>query len=123
MQHLLQIATRQLSNVFRTMFIYITYKILHYDRYVSEVFDANKSSASKECVISQYWCFLDIGFKFRLSVCHECRDKLIMSIDINSTAILNIRSVNYCCIINGITKSEAISLLRNADFSEKTECL
>ena len=46
-----------------------------------------------------------------------------MSIDINSTAILNIRSVNYCCIINGITKSEAISLLRNADFSEKTECL
>ena len=35
--------------------------------------------------------------------------------------ILNIKNINYCCIINGICKSEAIALLQNIDLNEKME--
>ena len=42
-----------------------------------------------------------------------------MSLNRNSIAVLNIHGVDYRCIIAKITKSEAINLLRNADFSKK----
>ena len=38
-----------------------------------------------------------------------------MYIGINSIAIQNIRVGGYRCLIAGITKTEALSLLRNAD--------
>ena len=41
----------------------------------------------------------DKGFKFKLFICL-----------INSTAILNIHGVDYCCIIDGVTRSDAINL-------------
>ena len=44
---------------------------------------------------------------------------MIMSIDINSIAILNIHGVDYLCIIDGISKSEAMNLLIIADLSEE----
>ena len=28
---------------------------------------------------------------------------------------LNIRSIDYCCIINGISKNNAINILQNSD--------
>ena len=46
-----------------------------------------------------------------------------MFIDANSIAILNTRGVDYHCIIDVITKSEAINLLRKADFREKSGSL
>ena len=36
-----------------------------------------------------------------------CHDVLMISINLNDIAILNIHRVNYCCNINGIDKSEA----------------
>ena len=53
----------------------------------------------QECIICHYWKFLN-----------GSRDVLMMSIDINSIAILNIHVVDYFCIINGIMKIEAINL-------------
>ena len=38
---------------------------------------------------------------------------------LNNIAILDIYSVDYRCIIAGISKSEAMKLLKNADLSEK----
>ena len=32
--------------------------------------------------------------------------------------ILNIKNVNYCCFINGISKRKTIKLLENMDFTE-----
>ena len=43
----------------------------------------------------------------------------MISINLSSIAILNINIIDYCCIISGITKSEAINLLKDADSSEK----
>ena len=47
----------------------------------------------------------------------------MMSLDVSSIAILNIHGIDYRCIIVGITKSEAIKLLRNADICEKGRSL
>ena len=46
-------------------------------------------------------------------------------LSVNSViAILNIRSVDHCCIIDGISKSGAtISFLKNANLSEKSGSL
>ena len=43
----------------------------------------------------------------------------MMSLVINDIAILNIRGADLCCIINGISKSEAINLPQNSDLSRK----
>lgn len=40
------------------------------------------------------------------------------SVDINSIAILSVHNIDYHCIINGITKSEAINSLKNYDLNE-----
>ena len=62
--------------------------------------------------------FLDKWFKFQLNFCNWCHDVLMISIKLNNIAILNIRDVDdYCCIINGISKSAAMNLLGNADLS------
>ena len=41
-----------------------------------------------------------------------------MSFGINNIAILSICGADYCCMIIGIRKKEAINLLKNADLSE-----
>ena len=83
--------------------------MLYHERLdVSRVTDVDKTSASKECIICNYWYFSDKGLWFQPAVSGGCHDVLKMSIDTNSIAILNIHSVAYCCIINGISISEAI---------------
>ena len=60
-------------------------------------------------------------FQFQRGACHGCHDVLIMSIILNDIANLNIRGVDYHCIINGISKCEAVNLFQKADLSEKSE--
>ena len=55
------------------------------------------------------------GLKFEPDVCNGCPDVLMMSINLNGIAILNSRGVDYCCIINGISKSDAVNLMQNDD--------
>ena len=50
-------------------------------------------------------------------------DVLMMSMDLNNIAIINIRGVDYRHVTNGISKSEIVNLLQNADLSEKGRSL
>ena len=94
--------------------------MLYYVRIdVSEGIDVNKTSESKECDICHYWYFLDKGLKFQPDVCNGCHDVLMMSISLSDTAILNIHGADYCCIISGISKSEAINLMQNTNSTRK----
>ena len=91
--------------------------MLYYDRIdVSEGIDVNETSASKECDICHYWYFLNYSFKFQPNGCH---DLLVMSMELSDIAILNIKVSDYCCIINLISKNEAIDLMQNADLTRK----
>ena len=47
----------------------------------------------------------------------------MMSMNLNDIAILNIKCSDYRCIISLISKNEAINLMQNADFTEKSGTL
>ena len=98
--------------------------MLNYDRTdVSEGIDVNKTSALKQSDICHYWYFLDKVFKFHPDVCNACHDVLMMSVNLDNIAILNIQGVDYCCIINRISKSDAVNLLQNADLTKNSGTL
>ena len=42
---------------------------------------------------------------------------------LSDNAILNIKGADYCCIISGISKSEAINLMQNIDLTKKNGTL
>ena len=69
---------------------------------VSEETDINKTSASKECDICQYRCFLIYSAKFQPNVCNRCHD-LVMSMNLSDIAVLNIEGSDYRCIISLIS--------------------
>ena len=98
--------------------------MLYYNRIdVSERVDVNKTSESKECDICHYWYFLNKDFKFQPNICSRCHDLLMMSMNLSDIAILNIKSVDYHCIISRISKNEAINLMQNANLTEKSGTL
>ena len=79
------------------------YKMLYCERIdVSESIDINKTSVSKECIVSHYSYFLYKGLRLQPVVCNGRHDVLI---------------------INGISKSETINSLQNADLSKKSGSL
>ena len=45
------------------------------------------------------------------------------SIKHSNIAILNIKSVHHCCIIRGISESEAINIMHNSDLTKKSRTL
>ena len=67
-----------------------------------------KTSASKECISCHYQQFLDKEFKIESIVCNGSHDKLIMSIDINRIAIVNIYSVDYRVLLLELAKMKQI---------------
>ena len=90
--------------------------MLYFDRIeISEGMDVNKTSALKRCDICHYWYFLNYSFKFQPNVCNRSHDLLLTSINLNYIAILNIKGSDYRCIINLISKNEAINLTQNAE--------
>ena len=90
---------------------------------VSEGNDVNKTSASKQYDVCQYWYFLNYSFKFQPNLCNNCHDLLMMSVNLSDIAILNIKGSDYYCIISLICKNEVIKLLQNPDLTEKSETL
>ena len=98
--------------------------MIYYDRIdVSEGIDINKTSASKDCDICHYCYFLNKGVKFQPYVCNRYYDLLMISMNLSYIYILNIKNTDYCCIINGISKSRATKLSQNIDFTEKSGTL
>ena len=97
--------------------------MLHYDRNdISEAIDINKRNASKECDICHYWDFLDKEFKFEIYVCNGCHNELMMYKNLCDIAIWKLYSIDYCCIITSVSKSEALNL-QNIDSNEKCRTL
>ena len=74
--------------------------MLQYEKiYVSERIDTNKTSASKECMLYDYWYFKDVGFKFQTHVCNKCHDVLITAYELKNIAILIVKGVDFRCTL------------------------
>ena len=41
--------------------------------------------------------------------------------NLSDISILNIKNADYCCIFSGISKSDAINLMKNIDLTKKAE--
>ena len=81
---------------------------------VSERININKTTASKECELSNYWCFKDIGFKFEEYVCNKCHYLLTIANSLKGIAILNAKGATFRCILIGISKNEGLKRLNNS---------
>ena len=90
---------------------------LQYEK--KEGIDTNKTSASKECILYQYWYFKDVGFKFKQHVCNKCHDVLMTVYELKNIAILNVKGADFRCILWGISKDEAINRLNNSMSEDK----
>ena len=93
----------------------LSYKMLQYGEIsVSEEIDTNKTSASKECMLCHYWYFKDVGFKFEPHVCNKCHDVLMTAYELKNIAILNVKGVNFRCILKDISRDESVNSLDNS---------
>ena len=82
------------------MFVWI---MLDYDRIdISEGIDNNKTNASKECDICQYWYFKDIGFKYKPYLFNGCHDLIQKAMNFNDFAIGSVKEKNIIESIFGI---------------------
>ena len=81
---------------------------------VSEGIDVNKTSASKEWKLCQYWFFKDIGFKFEEHVCNRCHDLLTIAYSLKDIAISNAKGATFRRILMGISKNEGLKRLNNS---------
>ena len=81
--------------------------MIYYDRivFLKELMSIKQMNQNSVLDICHYWYFLGKGFN----------DWLIRSSNLNDMAILNINNVDYCRIITGINKSEAVNLSQNTD--------
>ena len=100
-------------------------KILYFHKINAfEETHVNKAKCiKKESDIFHHFCFSYYSFKFKPNACNRCHDLLMISINFSDFAILNIKGSDYCCIINLISKSEAVNLMQKTDLTEKSGAL
>ena len=54
-----------------------------------------------------------------MNVCINYRFYILIELNVQNELLIIL--IDYCCIINGIDKSEAINQLKNADLTQKEE--
>ena len=94
--------------------------MLQYEKIsVSEGIDTNKTSASKKCITCLYCYFEDVGFKFQPHVYNKCHDVLMTAYELKNIAILNVKGVDFRCILWGISRDETVDRLNNSALEHK----
>ena len=58
-----------------------------------------------------HYRFFNHGFEFQDSVCNDCHDLTMLSVNIRDIAIITIKNVDYRCNNHNIIIFEAINLL------------
>ena len=67
----------------------------------------------KEYELCHYWCFKDVGFKFEPYVCNKCQDVLMTVYELKNIAILNVKGVDFRCILWVISRDKAVNRLND----------
>ena len=94
--------------------------MLQYEKIdASEGIDTNKTNASKKCMLCHYWYFKDVEFKFERHVCNKCYDVLMTAYELKNIAILNVKGVDFRCILWGISRDEVVNRLNNSVLEDK----
>ena len=70
-------------------------------------------------MLYDYWYFKDVGFKFEQHVCNKCQDIFMTTYELKGFAILNVKGVDFRCILWGISRDEAVNRLNNSVLEDK----
>ena len=65
-------------------------------------------------MVCHYWYFKDVEFKLELHVCNKCHDALMTAYELKNIAMLNVKGVDFTCILWGISRDEAVNMLNNS---------
>ena len=60
------------------------------------------------------WYFRDLGFKFKPHICNKRHLVLMAAYELKSIAILNVKRVDFRCILWGISRDEPVNWLNNS---------
>ena len=94
--------------------------MLEFDRIdISEGIDVNKTNLSKECDISHFWYFKDIGFKCEPYLCNGCHDLMQEAISFNNIAIVYIKENAYRINFWYISKDDTINKMNVSNLVDK----
>ena len=63
--------------------------------------------------------FKDARFKFEVHVCNKCHDVLMTVSELKNITILNVKEVDFRCILWGISRKEAVYKLKNYVLDDK----
>ena len=70
-------------------------------------------------MVCHYCYFKNIGYKFESNVCNKCHDILITAYELKNIAILNVKGVDYRCVLWGISKNEAMNMMNNSVLKDR----
>ena len=94
--------------------------MLYYNKInFSERIDINKSKKFKKCMICHYWYILNLNCTYEPEVCNGCHDISMMAYELENIAILNLKGVDYRCVLWNITRNDAIYRLNNSKLDNK----
>ena len=94
----------------------------------NELIDTTKTVATKiipekpvpaKCTLRNFhvlYFYVLVNFYIYISIFY---DALMKSVNLDDIVILNIKGADYCCIINGISKSDTAIILQNTDLTKK----
>ena len=70
-----------------------------------------------------HYCFLNYVFKFQDFICNGCHHMTMLSVNISDIAIISIKNVDYCWIIQKISKYEVINVLESSMLEDWGACI
>ena len=70
-------------------------------------------------MLCHYRYFKDVGWKFEPHVCNKCHDLLMVAYELENTAILNVKGVDFRYILWGISRDEAVNRLNSSVLQDK----
>ena len=70
-------------------------------------------------MLCHYQYFKDVGYKFQPCVCNGCHAVSMMAYELKNIAILNMKGVDYRCILWGISKNDVVDRLNNSVLEDK----
>ena len=62
--------------------------------------------------LSLLFFFLSRNFNFEEYLCNSCHDTSMISYELENIAILNVKGVDYRCALWGVSKNEAVNLIK-----------
>ena len=70
-------------------------------------------------MLCYYWYFEDLEFKFEPNVCNKYYDVSMAPYELKNNSILNVKIVDYRCVLRGNSRHKVVNILNNAVLEDK----